>query len=310
MRNLAAKVQGGLTYVMQNSSIRSENYALGLVLVTASAVAWSTAGLFTRLIPVDTATLLVWRGIFGAAGILIVIVALQKGSTVREFQKMGWPGWIFAIVSALGMLCFITSLRITTVAHVSIVYATVPLVAAGLAWVVMNERPGTSAMVASVIALGGVVLMVGFSAEGNIFGDLLAFGMTSALAVMMVISRRYRNIPIMPAACLSALLSGIAAVPMSSELSVSFGELGLLALFGFVNSALGLTLFTLGARMLPAIETALIGALDAPLAPIWVWILFSEIPGKSTLAGGTIVFIAVIVHIVINNRTGQPAHPK
>ena len=35
------------------------SYQLGLLLVTSSAVAWSTAGLFTRIIEVDTGTMLV-----------------------------------------------------------------------------------------------------------------------------------------------------------------------------------------------------------------------------------------------------------
>ena len=39
-------------------------YRLGLILVTASAVAWSLAGLFTRAIPLDSWTILAWRGIF------------------------------------------------------------------------------------------------------------------------------------------------------------------------------------------------------------------------------------------------------
>ena len=54
---------------------------------------------------------------------------------------MGRPAWSFALVSAFGMLCFITSFRLTTVAHVSIIYATVPFLAAGIAWFVMRERP-------------------------------------------------------------------------------------------------------------------------------------------------------------------------
>ncbi len=279
------------------------DYRLGLLLVTASAVAWSTAGLFTRLIPVETWSMLVWRGVFGALGIFAVMVALEGRGAVAGFRRMGWPGWTFAIVSGLGMLCFITSLRITTVAHVSIIYATVPLVAAALAWAVMRERPARSALMASIVALIGVGVMVGLGLEGDLFGDLLAFGMTLALAVMMVISRHYQNIPIIPAACLSALLSGAAAIPMSDGLAVSMDELGLLVLFGLVNSAFGLALFSLGARMLPAIETALIGALDAPLAPIWVWLIFAETPGWATVIGGAIVFAAVIGHLVEQNRS-------
>jgi len=53
--------------------------------------------------------------------------------------------------------------------------------------------------------------------------------------------------------------------------------------------------------MLPAIETALIGALDAPLAPVWVWLCFAETPSVETLIGGTIVFAAVIAHIAQQN---------
>jgi drug/metabolite transporter (DMT)-like permease len=73
-----------------------------------------------------------------------------------------------------------------------------------------------------------------------------------------------------------------------------------LALFGVVNSAVGLGLFTVGARFLPAIETALIGSLDAPLAPLWVWLAFDETPSTITLIGSLVVFTAVGVHLVIS----------
>jgi hypothetical protein len=43
-------------------------YRLGLILVTASAVAWSLAGLFTRVIPLDNWTILAWRGHFRFTG--------------------------------------------------------------------------------------------------------------------------------------------------------------------------------------------------------------------------------------------------
>lgn len=280
----------------------SRNYRLGLILVTASAVAWSTAGLFTRMIPTDTWTMLVWRGVFGGLGILAVLTVMQGRQGLGGFRRMGWPGWAFAIVSALGMLCFIFSLRMTTVAHVSIIYATVPLVAAVLAWLAMRETPSRSAIAASIAALAGVGIMVGLGIEGNLTGDLLAFGMTLAMAAMMVISRRYRDIPIMPAACLSAFLSAAAAWPMSEGVPASGYEWAMLVAFGLVNSAIGLTLFTLGARMLPAIETALIGALDAPLAPVWVWLAFSETPGWATMTGGGIVFAAVFAHILAQDR--------
>ena len=287
--------------------MKPAGYGLGLILVTASAVAWSTAGLFTRMIPLDSWTMLAWRGIFGALGIAAVILALKRREAWAEFRRMDWPSWLFVIVSALGMIFFITSLKHTTVAHVAVIYATVPFVAAALGWLVMGERPTASASLASLVALAGVAVMVGFSLEGGIFGDVLAFGMTLCVAVMMVIARRYRDTPVMPAACLSALLSGLVCWPLGEPLAVTGQELLMLALFGIVNSAVGLALFTLGAKMLPTIETALIGALDAPLAPLWVWLVFSETPGVTTMIGGAIVFVAVVAHLIGGTmRMGKP----
>ena len=89
---------------------------------------------------------------------------------------------------------------------------------------------------------------------------------------------------------------------MAHDLAVPADQLGLLALFGLVNSALGLALFALGSRMLPPVETALITALDAPLAPVWVWLIFGEVIRRETLLGGGIVFAAVLVHLARHNR--------
>ena len=284
-------------------------YRLGLLLVIAATLAWSTAGLFTRMIQTDTVTLLFWRGIFGGIGVFAVACALQGRDAIRGFARLGPVGWGFAVISGLGMLCFITALRLTTVAHVAIIYATVPLVAAGLGWVVLRETPGRSALLASLAALGGVALMVGLGGDGSLGGDLLAFGMTLALAAMMVLSRRHPGLPIMAASALSAVLSALMVVPLMEGFAVSATDMALLAAFGLVNSALGLALFSLGARYLPPVETALITALDAPLAPVWVWLVFSETPGGATLVGGGIVMGAVMAHLWRQGRAGRRARP-
>lgn len=35
-----------------------------------------------------------------------------------------------------------------------------------------------------------------------------------------------------------------------------------------------------------------------PLAPVWVWLAFSEAPSRATLAGGLIVAVAVVADIL------------
>ncbi len=269
-------------------------------MVTASAVAWSTAGLFTRALDTDLATTLVWRGLFGGAGILVFAMIEEGWDAFARFKKLHFAGWMFAIISAAGMLCFIASLKVTTVAHVSIIYGVVPFVAASLGWLFVGETPSRSALLASSAALLGVAIMVGLSTEGNMWGNILAFMMTLAVAGMMVIARKWQDIPMLQAACLSALVSAVAVFPFATPLSPVGIEWLTLAAFGLVNSAIGLALFSIGSKFIPTIETALIGALDAPLAPLWVWLVFGERPSIATLLGGGIVFAAVIGHMLTN----------
>src|SRR5215469_4781004 len=52
---------------------------LGTILLTASAVAYSSAGFFTRLIPVDAWTLLFWRGLFAGSFLFAMVVLQERG---------------------------------------------------------------------------------------------------------------------------------------------------------------------------------------------------------------------------------------
>jgi drug/metabolite transporter (DMT)-like permease len=283
--------------------MRKKGHYLGILLVSGSAVAWSLGGLFTRLIAVDTGAMLAWRGLFGALGLGLVMLALRERNIWHSLRNMGWLGWLFVLQSTAGMVCYLTALRHTSVADVAVIYATAPFLAAGLGWVVMRERPTASSIIASLAALGGVALMVGLGSRGGLTGDLLALGMTWSMASTMVIARNYRDIPIMLTACIASLLTGLLAWPFGAPLAVTGHDLELLALFGVVNFAIGLPLFTYGARLLPAIETALVGAVDAPLAPLWVWLAFRETPSAATLIGGGIVFTAVAVHLIVGETT-------
>jgi drug/metabolite transporter (DMT)-like permease len=282
-------------------------YHLGVALVIAAALAWSTAGLFTRALTADTPTILFWRGVFGAAGMALIVLVVPGFGGLGSFRKLGRPGWAYAALTALSMLLFISALRTTTVAHVAIITAIVPFVAAWLAWVILREAPGKTAIVASILALVGVAIMVGVSGDGTVVGDVLAVLMAICMGGMILLSRRYPGIPALPATCLASLLSALATLPFATLGGISAQDLWLLALFGIVNQVLGFGLFALGARLLPPMESALIVALDAPLAPLWVWLVFSETPSMTTLLGGGLVLIAVFGHILWQSALAKAA---
>jgi drug/metabolite transporter (DMT)-like permease len=287
---------------LEKYKMSTPNYRLGLVLVSGSAIAWSLTGLFTRLVPLDVWTTLFWRGMFGALGILVFIRFADRQGLLEGLRKLGKPGWAMVSFSVLAMISFIASLKLSTVAHVSIVYATVPFVAAVMGYWLLKEKPSRSAIIASLIALLGVIVMMGGASAGDLLGDALAFLMTVCMAAIMIIARRWPGIPMLHAAFATALLCAAISFVPSEAASPRGMEWVWLAAFGLVNSALGLALFAIGSRHLPAVETALIGALDGALAPVWVWLVFAETPGPVTLVGGTIVFSAVGLHILYSAK--------
>jgi drug/metabolite transporter (DMT)-like permease len=268
----------------------------GIALVIAATVAWSTAPFFTRLLPLDSWTILFWRGLFGGAVIVGVLVLTQGQAGLQDFTRMGKSGWLVASLSTLGMISFIPALQLTSVSNVAIIIATGPFVAAALAWIWLRESPRWRTLVAMLVAFCGVVIIVdNASANSDIFGIALACFMTLVIAAMTVAVRRHKETPMVAAAALSNLLGSVVSLPFTHGIAgVTSAELVTLAMFGFFQVGLGLSLFVIGSRHLPSGQASLIGTLDTPLMPFWVWLAFQEIPTARALIGGALVMGAVV----------------
>jgi drug/metabolite transporter (DMT)-like permease len=278
-------------------------HALGIALNLASAVAYSTSGFYTRLIPLDPWTILFWRGIF--AGLFIAgFLAWRYGRQAAEIVRgIGFPGVVAACLSTFATIMYINAFRLTSVADVMIMNATTPFIAAALGWLWFREREQWSTLAASAAALAGTAVMVGGAAhEGHFFGDLLAFGMAVCMAGMMVIIRRHSETPMLPAAGLSALLCPLFVWPLAHSAVGGGTNMLYLGLFGVTQFGLGLLLLALGARLISATETALIQALEVPLGPLWVWLAFREVPALPTWIGGAIIMAAVAGHVWVSRR--------
>jgi hypothetical protein len=127
---------------IQNLLVKHNDHRLGVFLILASAVAFSTAGFFTRLIELDVWTVLFWRGIYGGL-FIAAYVACQHGSeTLNSVRSIGLPGFLSVCCTALSTICFVAALRHTTVADVNVIYATAPFFAAGLQWLEPDDPCG------------------------------------------------------------------------------------------------------------------------------------------------------------------------
>jgi drug/metabolite transporter (DMT)-like permease len=276
----------------------------GIALVIAAAVAWSTAPFFTHMLHLDSWTILFWRGLFGGGLITAFMVVTQGRAGLGDLIGTGKSGWLVACFSTLAMVTFIPALQLTSVSNVAVILATGPFVAAGLAWIWLQEAARPTTLAASLVALTGVAIIVGNTAEvSDIDGIGLTCLMTLAIAAMTVAVRRYQHISMVSAAALSNFLGSLVSIPFAHGItSVSSADIFILAMFGFFQVALGLTLFVLGSRLLPSGQASLIATLETPLMPFWVWLAFQEIPSSRALIGGALVMGAVLADIIADKR--------
>ncbi len=263
----------------------------GVILVLVSATVFSTAGLFVKGVESDAWAILFWRGL--SAAIFTTLYVAWRRALQREFTRMGKTGVMAGVVGALATIAFIPSFKFTTIANVSLIYAAVPFAAAAIAWVWMREKPTRTVLAASAAAFAGVLIIVAGSLDSvNLRGDILALWMTLGMAGYLCIYRRYPDTPAAgPAVLLSLLLMPVALIA-GNPLAAPLDEILITCVFGLVFAVASVTIAE-GARRLPAAETALISALETPLAPIWAFMLFAELPTRYTIVGGAIILIAV-----------------
>ncbi len=274
----------------------------GLLLVLGAALAWSFGGAIARFIESeDSWAVVFWRSAWAAA-FLIAFMLWRDGprGTIRLFANMGAPGVAVALCFATASTSFVVALSYTAVANILLIQASVPLVAALFAWLILRESVTAGTWVAIWAVICGVGLMVSETFSGHVspIGDGLAVLIAVAFAMATVITRRFAHVRMTPAVCLGTLISASVSATLSDGLVVSWADHAWLFAFGAVNLGLGLALFVTGARMVPATLAALLAMLETILGPVWVWLAHDEVPSTLTIIGGSIIVLALVGHIV------------
>lgn len=275
----------------------------GVLFVGAAAVAWSLGGLFFRAIALDPWTTSFWRSLFAAAFLACYALVAHHRKGFAAPRGNVRHGLVLSLGIAASMATFLPALALTTVANVALIYATAPILTAVLAYFWLREQlDGVTVVCALAVVLGAALLLSSSSQGHGIGGDLLAFASTASLVFVALAIRARPGYSLLPYVCLANVFVAAIALPLAPSLAISWHDAALLALFAFLQVALSFTLFTVGARMLPAKETALINALEGPLSPLWVWLAFGEQPSPSTMVSGVIIMSAVFGHIAIAAR--------
>ncbi len=263
----------------------------GVLLVLVATLLWSLAGLFARLlVHLDVWTVMGWRALLGAASIAAVGLFEWRNGRLDNPLGFGALSPLVALLAMIAISAYTASVMTTTIADVMVIYATMPFVAAAMGFLVNGERVSARTLVASSLALVGIIVMVASGlGSGRLLGQALSMLMTLAFAGMIVLQRRQPGASVIVVNCLGAIGSGIFGLANSPLQPISLHDFAILFVFGLTTIGLAFVLFMEGAKFIPSAEAGLISLLDVVLGPLWVFIAFGENPGLATMFGGAIV---------------------
>ncbi len=277
----------------------------GVVLLVGACACWASAGVLVRNMEVhDGWKITFWRSLFMAVFLLIVLLFQHGTQLFQRIRAMGWPGVISGAMFALMFISFILALSRTTVANTLVLGSISPFVAALAARIFLKEAVAPRTWFAMVAALGGVILMFYDSLSGGGgTGNLIALCIPIAFACNVVLLRKHHaTLDLIPSILLAGIFSVIMTLPFALPLSVSAGDLGLLATMGVIQLGLGLLLYMLAVPHLSSAEIALITILEIIFGVVSTWLFVGERPSNAAMIGGGIVIGALVVNHIVGMR--------
>lgn len=285
------------------------NYSRGLLYALLSGVFLSSGGLMVRFLDgADPWTVLFYRSLAFFFTVSIFMLWRYRGDFVRRLQQLRASDLLVSLFLALGFLFYLMSLYYTSVANTVLLLSTGPFFAAILGLIVLGEAVTKATWLSMAVAIGGVAIMVsgGVSVDDAV-GMLLAIMAVLVYAAMLVVLRSAkerdgRARELLPATAIAGLLAALFSIPMIDSFLLSNADFLLSLSFGSVQIGAGFILITLATQTVPAAQVALLSLTETALAPLWVWLVFTETPGANTLVGGTIILLAVLYNGIVALR--------
>ncbi|MCP5156609.1 MAG: DMT family transporter [Ectothiorhodospiraceae bacterium] len=283
----------------------------GFLLTLAGVLVLTPDTLLVRLLDGDPFTVTTCRGLLSGITILLGFAWARGPRAIDETRALGVSGVAVGVLYAINAVFFVLALHHTSVANTLVILATTPLIAASMSFFVLRERASPATWAAIVAALVGITVVVWDGlGRGTARGDAYALVTAASLAASLVVIRRRRDLNMVPATGLGALLSGLVMLPMSGIGALSLEQVGYALAMGVVVLPVAFAALTLGPRTVPAPEVALLLLLETVLGPLWVWLGVGERPGTAALVGGAIVVGTLVVHSAWRLRPGATMAPN
>jgi RarD protein len=292
--------------------VKNENIAIPVVLF--SGILWSFGPLVVRHI--DQPELIPWQYLFARGLIIFVLLNIylffEEGPDFyKNYLKMGVSGIVGGAGLGIANIAFIWSITNTSAAVTLLCLSSMPFITALLGFLFLKETISINVWISIVIATIGIIIMaLGDFQKGSTVG--LFFGIISAIgfSVFSVTLRWKKETPKFTTVAFAGIFCAVISlfiliVSESNLLSTSTNQT-LFAVHGTLV-CLGLILYSIGSKAIPAAELTLLSLTEVIGGIFWVWLPIlgiNEVPSNTTVIGGFLIFLAIVYYslIIKNNK--------
>tara|TARA_B110000881_G_scaffold147821_1_gene130914 strand:- start:594 stop:1499 length:906 start_codon:yes stop_codon:yes gene_type:complete len=294
------------------SDLKNEKLAIPLVIL--AGVLWSFGPYVVR--HMDQPNLVPWQYLFARGFVIFFLINIylyfdEGKKFYKNYFKVGISGTIGGLGLGTAMITFIWSITNTTAAITLLCLASMPFITALLGFLFLKEKISSSAWISIIIATTGVGIMSFESASVHSIAGLV-FGLVSAVgfSIFSVTLRWRKETPkfttVAIAGFFCCLFSLVILITKDLDFLSSSKNSSLFATHGTLV-CLGLILYSIGSKHIPAAELTLLSLLEVIGGIFWVWIPIlgiNEIPSNNTIIGGFLIFVAIIYYslIIKHNR--------
>ncbi len=287
---------------------------MGLAMALAGALLITPDTLLIRLSGLEEWGLNFWRGVLIGGGLCALWILFEGRRVLTQFRGLAtWPALVIVFANFVNAMAFNFATMETSITVVVTALATAPLIAAGLGFVILAERTTRRTWAAIALSMIGVltVIMNGDGAlqapEGNVwFGGFLGFLAALGIAIVFVTTRRHPDIPVLPAAGIGAILSGLVGFVMAPAGAILTGNPVVIGLMGLIVMPISWGLLTLAPRHTSPTIVSLFMLLEMVLAPFWVWLGTGERPSLPMIGGAALVLVTLMIYFIAAAREAAP----
>lgn len=261
----------------------------GIAAVMSSAVLWSTAGIFIKLLD--------WNPILIAGSRSLVASLVLLAFIGRPRFSFSLPQIGAAVSYAANMLLFVVANKTTTAANAVLLMYTAPIFAAVFGLVLIKERPSAAQWVGLAVVIAGIVVF--FSdhiAAGQAIGNILAVGSGLAFGLFSVFMRMQKDGSPLESSLLANIimaLIGLGAAAFVPLPRLAPASITAVLLLGVVQLGFASVFFSIGIKRVTAMQSMLIAMLEPILNPVWVFLFAGEKPSVNALVGGSLIIAAI-----------------